>query len=384
MLNLEEFIFSKEELEFRKNVIEFSEENIAPHAREIDEKNEIPQLIFDAMGKQGYFGLTVPKEYGGLGKGVFYHCNVTEILGKYSGAVSMARNATVYSLTPIQMYGTPEQKEKFLRPLAAGKSLGSICITEPEVGSDTARMETKAVLEGDEWVINGKKRFITNGGQGQHIVWAITNPNAERPQKGMSCFIVPKETKGLSVEKRHDLLGMRGVHNVQLKFENVRIPKEHLIGKENEGFNILMRMFVTERATATAEATAFMLGAIETAKKYSKERVQFGRPIAKFQAIRFMIADMVTICYAARLMLWNLCRQIDAGGNPFKEAAMSKLFASSQGIQICLNALQICGGDGYTKEYPVERYLRDMKLMQIGGGTDQIQKLIIAREELGR
>ncbi|MHA1378347.1 MAG: acyl-CoA dehydrogenase family protein [Candidatus Helarchaeota archaeon] len=381
---MEDFIFTKEEKEFRQSVIDFSEEYIAPYAKEIDEKNEIPQKIYDVMAKRGYFGLTAPKKYGGLEKGVFYHCNVTEVLGKYSGAVSMSRNATVYSLTPIQMYGTPEQKEKYLRPLAEGKMLGSICITEPNVGSDAARMETKAVLEGDEWVINGKKRFITNGGLGQHTVWAITDPNAKRPQQGMSCFIVPKDTKGLSVDKRHDLLGMRGVYNAQLKFENVRIPKKNLIGNQNEGFDILMRMFVTERATATSEATAFMLGAIETAKRYAKERVQFGRPIAKFQAIRFMISDMVTICYAARLMLWNLCRQIDAGRNPFKEAAMSKLFASSQGIQVCLNALQICGGDGYTKEYPVERYLRDMKLMQIGGGTDQIQKLIIAREELGR
>jgi alkylation response protein AidB-like acyl-CoA dehydrogenase len=377
-------IFTQEEERFRKAVAEFAAEKVTPFADAIDRNNEIPQHIYDNLAEMGYFGLNFPVKYGGSGKSVLYHCIVTEELAYSSAAVSMSRNATVYSATPIALFGTGEQKAQFLRPLAEGRSLGAICITEPEVGSDTARMETTAVLEGDEWVINGVKRFITNGGHAQHTVWAITDPNASRPQKGMSCIIVPRDTSGLSVEKRHDLMGMRGVFNAQLRFENVRVPKAHLIGKFNDGFNILMQMFVTERATATAECTGLMFGAIETAKAYAQKRVQFGRPIAKFQAIRHMVADMATELYAARLLLYHLCKQIDAGQNPFKEAAMSKLFASSHGIQVCLNAIQICGGDGYTKEYPVERYLRDMKLLQIGGGTDQIQRLIIAREELGR
>ncbi len=378
-------IFTKEEEEFRKSVAEFIAKNFTPHANEIDKTNEIPQFIFDDMGKAGYFGMSFSKRYGGQEKGVLYHCIITEELAQSSAAVSMARNATVYSATPIALFGTDDQKEKFLRPLAEGRNLGSICITEPEVGSDTARMETNALLDGStgEWVINGTKRFITNGGLGQHTVWAITNRNV-RPQAGMSCFIVPKGTPGLTVEKRHDLMGMRGVHNVQLKIKNVRVPQENMIGRLNQGFDILMRMFVTERATATAECTGLMLGAINVARAYALKRVQFGQPIAKFQAIRHMMADMVTDCYAARLMLYNLCKRIDEGWNPFKEAAMSKLFAATRGVQVCLNAIQICGGDGYTKDYPVERYLRDMKLLQIGGGTDQIQRLIIAREELGR
>ncbi len=376
-------IFTKEEEEFRKSVQEFIKEKIKPYSKEIEQTNEIPNKIFEEIGKK-YFGLPFPKKYGGSEKGVLYHCIVVEELAQVSAAVSMARNATIYSGVVINIAGTHEQKEKFLRPIAEGKTLGSICITEPQVGSDAARMETKAVLEGDEWVINGKKRFITNGGLGQHVLWAITNSNASRPQKGMSAFIIPKGTPGLTVEKRFDLMGMRGVHNVKLDLKDVRVPKENLLGNLNEGFNILMKMFVTERATATAEATGLMLGAIKTAKEYAKQRVQFDRPVSKFQAIRHMVADMVTNCYAARLMLYHLCKDIDAGKNPFKEAAMAKLFAASNGIQICLNAIQICGGDGYTKDYPVERYLRDMKLMQIGGGTDQIQRLIIAREELGR
>jgi len=379
-------IFTEEEEEFRKVLIEFITENVSPYADEIDKTNEIPQHVFDNLGKAGYFGMSFPKKFGGHEKGTLYHCIITEELAQSSAAVSMARNATIYSATPIALFGNDAQKENLLRPLAEGHSLGSICITEPEVGSDTARMETKALLDGSsgEWVINGTKRFITNGGLGQHTVWAITSPRAPRAQKGMSCFIVPKNTPGLTVEKRHDLMGMRGVHNVQLKFKNVRVSQENVIGNLNKGFDILMRMFVTERATATAECTGLMMGAIKTAKDYSLKRVQFGQPIAKFQAIRHMFADMVTDCYAARLMLYHLCKRIDDGWNPFKEAAMSKLFAASRGIQVCLNAIQICGGDGYTKDYPVERYLRDMKLLQIGGGTDQIQRLIIAREELGR
>ncbi len=379
-------IFTKEEEEFRKTLIKFIAKNITPYADEIDKTNEIPQHVYDNLGTAGYFGMSFAKSYGGQEKGTLYHCITTEELAQSSAAVSMSRNATVYSATPIALFGTEDQKEKFLCPLAEGRSLGAICITEPEVGSDTARMETKALLDGSakEWVINGTKRFITNGGLGQHTVWAITNPNAGRPQRGMSCFIVPAGTPGLTVEKRHDLMGMRGVHVAQLKFKNVRVPQENVIGNLNKGFDILMRMFVTERATATAECTGLMMGAIKTAKEYSQKRVQFGQPIAKFQAIRHMFADMVTDCYAARLMLYHLCKRIDDGWNPFKEAAMSKLFAATRGIQVCLNALQICGGDGYTKDFPVERYLRDMKLLQIGGGTDQIQRLIIAREELGR
>jgi alkylation response protein AidB-like acyl-CoA dehydrogenase len=376
-------IFSQEEEDFRRSVIEFSNEIVAPYSRQIDDTNEIPPEIMKKVGEK-YFGLPFPKEYGGQDKGVLYHCIVVEELAQANAAVSMSRNASIYSGIPIDLFGTEEQKEKFLRPIAEGKILGSVGITEQEVGSDSARMETGAYLDKGEWVINGNKRFITNGGLGQLTCWAITNPDASRPQKGMSCFVIPKDTPGLTVDKRFDLLGMRGVHNVKLKLDNVRVPKENLIGKENEGFNILMKMFVTERATATAEATGLMLGAIKTAREHAKNRIQFGRPIAKFQSIRHMIADMVTNCYAARLMLYHLCKAIDAGKNPFKEAAMSKLFAASNGIQVCLDAVQICGGDGYTKDYPVERYLRDMKLMQIGGGTDQIQRLIIAREELGR
>ncbi|HUX99920.1 MAG TPA: acyl-CoA dehydrogenase family protein [Candidatus Deferrimicrobium sp.] len=377
-------IFSTEEEEFRKSVAEFAAAKISPYADQIDKTNEIPQDIYTNMAEMGYFGLTFPKNWGGTEKGVLYHCIIVEELAQVSGAVSMSRNATIYSGTPIAMFGTDLQKKKFLKPLAEGQTLGAICITEPEVGSDTARMQTKAQLDGStgNWVINGKKRFITNGGIGQHTVWAITNP--DNPRRGMSCFIVPKDTPGLTIEKRHDLMGMRGVHNAQLKFENVRVSQENVIGHLHQGFDILMQMFVTERATATAEATGLMMGAIKTAKDYAKKRVQFNQPISNFQAIRHLIADMVTDCYAARVMLYHLCKLIDEGWNPFKEAAMSKLFAASRGIQVCLNAIQICGGDGYTKDYPVERYLRDMKLMQIGGGTDQIQRLIIAREELGR
>lgn len=379
----EEMVFNQEELTFLKDTKKFAQEEIAPHAKQIEDEDNIPNFIYDKMGKKGYFGLSFPKEYGGQGLGVVYHCIVVEQLAQASGCVSMSRNATVYSGTPINLFGTPEQKDLFLRPLAEGKSLGAICITEPKVGSDTASMETAAELDKDEWIINGEKRFITNGGYGQHTVWCITNKDVN-PRQGMSCIIVPREVKGLTIVKQHPLLGMRGVKNSYMKFEDVRVPKENLIGKENEGFQILMTMFTTERATAGAESTGLALGAIEACKKYAKERVQFGRPIYKFQAVRFDVAEMLTKAFAARLMTFSVARKIDEGKVPFMEAAMAKLFASEVGSEIANKAVCLLGGDGYTKDYPVERYLRDMKLMQIGGGSSNIQRLIIAREIFGR
>ncbi|NVM54702.1 MAG: acyl-CoA dehydrogenase family protein [Candidatus Helarchaeota archaeon] len=379
----EEMIFTGKEIEFLKDARKFAEAEVAPYAKQIEDEDNIPDFIYKKLAKNGYFGLSFPKEYGGQGLGTVYHCIVVEQLAQASGCVSMSRNSTVYSGTPINLFGTPEQKEQFLRPLAEGKSLGAICITEPKVGSDTASMETTAELDKDEWVINGEKRFITNGGYGQHTVYCITNKNVN-PRQGMSCIIVPREAKGLTIIKKHPLLGMRGVKNSYLKFEDVRVPKENLIGHEGEGFQILMTMFTTERVTAGAESAGLALGAIKTCKNYAKERIQFGRPIYKFQAVRFDVAEMLTKVFAARLMTFSVARKIDEGKVPFMEAAMVKLFASESGSEIVNKAVCLLGGDGYTKDYPVERYLRDMKLMQIGGGSSNIQRLIIAREIFDR
>jgi hypothetical protein len=374
----EEMIFSEDEQAFVKEAEQFAQEEIAPYAKEIEDNDQIPDFIYDKLREKGYFGLSFPEEYGGLGKGVVYHCIAVEQIAQASGCVSMSRNASVYSATPINLFGTPEQKEQFLRPIAEGRSLGSICITEPNVGSDTAGMETTAYLDGDEWVINGEKRFITNGGYGQNTVWAITNKDVN-PHQGMSCIIVPNDTPGLTLVKQHPLLGMRGVKNSYLRFEDVRVPKENLLGQEGEGFQILMRMFTTERATAGSESTGLAMGAIKACQDYARKRVQFGKPIYQYQAVQFDVAEMATKLYAARLMVFNVARSIDAGKNPFMEAAMTKLFASESGSEIANRAVTLLGGDGFTKDFPVERYLRDMKLMQIGGGSSNIQRLIIGK-----
>ncbi|GAB4321636.1 MAG: acyl-CoA dehydrogenase AcdA [Promethearchaeota archaeon] len=379
---MEETFFNEEELEFLRDAAEFCEREVAPHAEKIEGDGEVPRAVYEKLAKKGYFGLTFPEEFGGSGLGVVYHCIVVEQLAQASGCVSMSRNATVYSGVPILLYGTREQKERFLRPLAEGRSLGAICITEPKVGSDTAAMETTATLDGDEWVINGEKRFITNGGYAQHTVWCITNPEVN-PHRGMSAIVVPEGTPGLRVVRQHPLLGMRGVKNSHLEFKDVRVPKENLLGEEGEGFKILMRMFTFERVTAGAESTGLALGAVRAAEKYARERVQFGRPIYQFQGVHFKLADMLAKLYAARLMTFNLARRIEGGADPFKQAAMTKLFASETCAEVANDAVCLLGGDGYTKDYPVERYLRDVKLMQIGGGSSNIQRYIIARQVFG-
>ena len=375
----EEMIFDENELAFVRDAERFCAEEIAPLAKEIEDNDQIPEVIYEKLREKGYFGLSFPTEYGGQGKGVVYHCIAVEQLAQACGCVSMSRNASVYSATPINLFGTLEQKEQFLRPIAEGRSLGSICITEPNVGSDTAGMETTAILDGDEWVINGEKRFITNGGYGQNTVWCITNKDVN-PHKGMSCIIVPKDTPGITIVKQHPLLGMRGVKNSYLRFEDVRVPRENILGNEGDGFKILMTMFTTERATAGSESTGLALGAVKACEDYARKRVQFGKLIYQFQAVQFDIAEMAKKLYAARLMTFNVARAIDAGKNPFMEAAMTKLFASEAGSEIVNKAVCLLGGDGYTKDYPVERYLRDMKLMQIGGGSSNIQRLIIGRQ----
>ncbi len=374
----EDMLFNEKELVFQKDVALFCEKEVAPIAKWIEDNDQIPETLYRKMAEKGFFGLSFPKEFGGQGLGTVYHCIAVEQLAQASGCVSMSRNATVYSGTPIKLFGTPAQKDKFLRPIAEGKILGSICITEPNVGSDTAGMETTAVLEGDEWVINGEKRFITNGGYGQNTVWCISNKKVN-PHQGMSCIIVPKDTKGVSIVKQHPLLGMRGVKNSYMQFKDVRVPKANLLGKEGEGFKILMTMFTTERATAGAESCGLGLGAVKACEDYAKKRVQFGKPIYQFQAVQFDVAEMWTKLYASRLMTFNVARAIDVGKNPFQEAAMTKLFASTAAAEVCNKAVCLLGGDGFTKDYPVERYLRDVKLMEIGGGSSNIQRLIIAR-----
>jgi alkylation response protein AidB-like acyl-CoA dehydrogenase len=281
---------------------------------------------------------------------------------------------------PISRFGTDEQKRKYLTPIIRGEMIGAIGITEPDVGSDTAGMKTRAIREGDEYVINGEKRFITNGADADIItLFAISNPEVPA-KRGASAFIFPTDTEGFKVEKVYNLLGMHGMRIAHLKFENCRIPAENLLGKEGMGFNILMDELDTERISIAAEMIGIARAAFEIAVKYSTERVQFNRPINWFEGISFKIADMATLLDAAELLTLRAARMVNRGENASKESAMAKVFAVDHAFEICNQALQVLGGIGYTTEYPVERYLRDVRIGMIGGGTSEIMRFLIQRE----
>ncbi len=378
---MSDVFFTEEENAFRKKLRDFIEAEISPHARDIEENNRYPRDLIRKMGDAGYLAVFHPVEYGGSGKGLSTEIIVCEELSAVSPAMDMSRMAsvTLYG-APLRRFGTEEQKQKYLTPVVKGEKIGAIGITEPKVGSDTAGMETKAVKEGDEYIITGEKKFITNGSQADYLcLFAITNPTVD-PKKGMSSFIFPKTTKGFSVVEDHNLMGMKGARVSQLKFENCRIPAENLVGKENEGFRVLMDELDSERTAIAAEAVGYCRVPYEEAVKWSCERIQFDQPIRFFEGVSFKIAEMATKIEAARLLTLKAARMYDKGMKITKEAAMAKIFATEASVDVANNALQILGGSGYTKNYRVEQFLRDARLMMIGGGTAEILRFLIQRE----
>jgi len=374
-------LFSEEELEFREQVREFVQREIVPKADEIERNNIYPRDIIRKLGEDGFLGILYPEEYGGTNRGFVYEVILAEEISAVCPSLDMSRMSSVTLCgMPIYRYGTEEQKSKYLTPLIKGEKIGAIGITEPNAGSDVARMETRAVKDGDEWVINGEKRFITNGSVADYIVlFAITDPTVD-PRKGMTAFIIDTKKPGFKVIKDFELMGMRGVRNTHFALEDYRIGEENILGGLNNGFRVLMDELDTERIAIAGEAVGYARGAFEIAVKYSMERVQFKRPIRKFEAISFRIADMATKIEAARLLALKAARMIDKGLKATKEASMAKLFATEMAFQVCDDALQILGGIGYTKEMPVEKLLRDSRLMRIGGGTSEVQRFVIQRE----
>lgn len=378
---MSDIFFTEEENAFRKKLRDFIEAEISPHARDIEENNRYPRDLIRKMGDAGYLAVFHPVEYGGSGKGLSTEIIVCEELSTVSPAMDMSRMAsvTLYG-APLRRFGTEEQKQKYLTPVVKGEKIGAIGITEPKVGSDTAGMETKAVKESDEYIITGEKKFITNGSQADYLcLFAITNPTVD-PKKGMSAFIFPKTTKGFSVVEDHNLMGMKGARVSQLKFENCRIPAENLVGKENEGFRVLMDELDSERTAIAAEAVGYCRIPYEEAVKWSCERIQFDQPIRFFEGVSFKIAEMATKIEAARLLTLKAARMYDKGMKITKEAAMAKIFATEASVDVANNALQILGGSGYTKNCRVEQFLRDARLMMIGGGTAEILRFLIQRE----
>ncbi len=378
-----DFALTEEQQMIRKMVRDFAEKEIAPIAQETDKKAEFPWELIHKMARLGLLGLPIPEEYGGAGADNVSFAIALEEIARACGSTAITLDAhTSLASEPIYLFGSEAQKRKYLVPLARGEKLGAFGLTEPEAGSDAGATKTRAVLDGDEWVINGQKILITNGSiAGVVVVTAVTDP--EKGTRGISSFIVEKGTPGFRPGRDEEKMGLKGSVTSELFFEDCRVPKENLLGQEGQGFKQFLITLDAGRIAIAAMALGLAQGAFEKAVAYSKERVQFGQPIAKFQAIQWMIADMATEIDAARLLVYRAAWLKDKGVRFTREAAMAKLYASETAERACYKALQIHGGYGYTKEYDVERMYRDQRLCAIGEGTSEIQRLVIARQVLG-
>lgn len=363
-------------------VKDFAEKEIRPNIMKWDEAQEFPVDLFKQMGELGLLGVLVPQEYGGAGFG--YHEYVTAIVevAKVCGSIGLSMAAHNSLCTGhILAFGNEEQKKKYLPKLATGEWIGAWGLTETGTGSDAGGMHTTAVLDGDEWVINGSKNFITHAISGDVAV-VIVRTGEKGDSHGMTAFIVEKGTPGFSGGKKEDKLGMRASETAGLFFDNVRVPKENVLGKVGDGFIQAMKVLDGGRISIAALSIGIAKGAYESAIKYSKEREQFGRPISQFQAIGFKLADMATEIEASLLLTHQAADMKNRGEKMTKESAYAKLYASEVAVRTANEAVQIFGGYGYTKEYPAEKFYRDAKLCTIGEGTSEIQKLVISREIL--
>jgi len=381
-----DFELSEEQKMIRDMVRDLAENEIAPIAAEIDESERFPYEIVKKMAELGLMGLPWPQEYGGAGGDNLSYAIAVEEISRTSGSLGIIYAAHIsLCSSPIYLFGNEEQKRNYLVPLARGEWLGALGLTEPEAGSDAGATKSTAVLDGDEWVINGSKRFITNGSIADVLViTAKTDP--EKGKRGISSFIVEKGTPGFIPTKDEEKMGLKASITSELLFEDCRVPQENLLGKRGEGFKQILTILDGGRISIGAMALGLGRAALEASIAYAKERHQFGRPIADFQAIQWMIADGATELEAARLLLYQAAYLEDKSKRFTKEAAMAKLFASEAAERACFNAIQIHGGYGYSREYPVERFYRDNRLTTIGEGTSEIQRLVIARQllELGK
>ncbi|MEC2055345.1 acyl-CoA dehydrogenase [Peribacillus psychrosaccharolyticus] len=374
-----QFKLTEEHEMIRKMVRDFAKNEVAPTAAERDEEERFDMDIFKKMAELGLTGIPWPEEYGGIGSDYLAYCIAIEELSKVCASTGVTLSAhTSLAGWPIYKFGSEEQKQKYLRPMAQGETIGAYGLTEPGSGSDSGAMRTTAVADGDEYILNGTKIFITNGGIADtYVVFALTDPASR--QKGTSAFIVEKDFAGFSVGKKEKKLGIRSSPTTELIFENCRVPKENLLGKEGEGFKIAMMTLDGGRNGIAAQAVGIAQGALDAAVDYAKEREQFGKPIAAQQGIGFKLAEMATSVEAARLLTYQAA-WLESEGLPYgKESAMSKLFAGDAAMKVTTEAVQVFGGYGYTKDYPVERYMRDAKITQIYEGTQEIQKLVISR-----
>jgi len=372
------YFLTEDQLEIKEIARKIAEEKIKPLRAKYDEEGIFPHDIVEVMAQTDLFAVLVPEEYDGISGKIIDLVIVTEELSKVCGGISLAFGATGLGMYPILLGGSEEQKKKYLPNVASGEKLCAFALTEPNAGSDAGGIETTATKDGDFYVLNGTKQWITNGGDADYYtVFALSNK--DKGARGASCFLVEKGTPGFNFGKKEDKLGIRASSTRELIFEDCRIPKENLIGKEGTGFMIAMKTFDKSRPMVAAQAVGIAQGAYEEAAKYSKQRHQFGKPISSFQAVQFMLADMATQIEAARSLVMSTARMIDDGAKKYaKESAMCKVFTSDVAMKVTVDAIQILGGYGYMKEYPVEKMMRDAKITQIYEGTNQIQRTIIA------
>jgi len=376
--------FSNDQLMVRNMAKEFATKELEPKAAEVDEKGEFPREAIKKMAELGLLSMTIPEKYGGAGFDFLSLAIAIEEISRACGSTGVicAVHNTL-AAWPIVNWGTDAQKEKYLPRMATGELLGAFGLTEPNAGSDPSAMEATAVLKGGKYILNGSKRFITNGGEaGIFIVFGKTDPAAGT--KGITGFIVERASKGFTLGKHENLLGLRGTANCELIFDDCEVPAENVLGKVGEGFKLALGTIDVSRIDIGAQAVGIAQAALEKSITYSKERKQFGKPICEFEMIQAKLADMATKITAARMLVYYAAHQKDSGKTRFnQESAMAKLFAASTAVEVTRDAVQIYGGYGYTKDYPVERLYRDAKCMEIYEGTSEVQKIVIARTLLG-
>ena len=376
-----EYFFTEEQQMLKELARKIAEERVVPVRAELDEKEEFPWEVMHTCAEAGLFGVFIPEEYGGFGGGVLDNCLVVEELSKACMGVSTSFASSGLGAYPILLHGTEEQKKKYLPQIASGKRLAAFGATEANAGSDVAGMQTTAQKDGDSYILNGTKQWITNGGEAEiYSVFAVTDK--KRGPRGISGFIVEKGTEGFSFGKKEQKLGIRASATRELVFEDCRIPEENLIGgREGIGLIIVLKTFDMSRPGIGAQAVGLAQGAFEQAARYARERVQFGQKIISIQAIQHILADMAADIEAARALVYAVSRHIDSNPNRFsKESAMAKLFPSEMAMKVTVDAVQILGGYGYMKDFPVEKMMRDAKILQIYEGTSQIQRNNIALE----
>ncbi len=372
-----DYLLTEEQVMIRDLCRQITEEKIKPVAAEYDKTGEFPWDVLKVIAQSDLFGVNIEEQYGGMGGGVMELCIATEEFSKGCGGIALGYSATALGTYPIILFGTEEQKKKYLPPIAKGEKLAAFGLTEPAAGSDASAIQTTAKKEGDHYILNGTKHFISNGGDAE-IYTIIAMTDKSKGPRGASLFVVEKGTPGFTFGKKEDKMGIRASSTRELVFTDCKIPKENLLGKEGMGFIAAMRTFDQSRPGIGAQAVGIAQGALDAAVQYARERKQFGKAISTFQGIQWMLADMATQVEAARALVYASAREVDAGKKDVgKDSAMAKLFASDVAMKVSTDAVQIFGGYGYMREYPVEKFMRDAKITQIYEGTNQIQRNII-------